>query len=103
MESYIYDNFWTTDLGYEIFTTRLNQITVGGRHKRSVKMDLYYDEKQELYIYSYKLNLSVLQYKKIASNITVQYLYNKEKKICAIYSNASNRKRMVEFKIMNIS
>ena len=102
MERYIYDNFWTTPFGYEIFTTRLNQITSGGRHKRSVKMDLYYDEKEELYIYSYKMNLSVLQYKKIASDITVQYLYNKENKICAMYSNSSARKRLVEFKIMNI-
>ena len=43
--------------------------------------------------------LLALGYTLIAKDIKVQYILNKERELCAIYSNASNRKRLVKFKV----
>ena len=99
MDKFQYDNFWIGESEYELLISRLGDIIPGGRSKRSVKMDLYYDDENELYIYAYRMYSLALGYTLIAKDIKVQYILNKERELCAIYSNASNRKRLVKFKV----
>ena len=97
MIKYQYDNFWIGGSDYKILLFRLGQIFPGGRHKRSVKMDLYLDQKNDKYIYVYKIDLNTLDYKLISTDIRVQYSLNGDSELCAMYNSSSARKKLIKF------
>jgi len=101
MSKYEYEDFWISETDYITMLDRLASIKPGGRSKRTMKMDQFYDEKNDKYIYSYRISLNLLGHKKITSNVTVEYLLDEDKELCAKYNSASRSIKLVKFKVMD--
>ena len=100
MSKYLYDNFWISKSDYLMLFLRFKKITLK-RHKRVVEMDLYYDSKKDIYIYTFGISLNTaLEYKLIQEKIKVRYLLNEDDQLCATYNNTTNRNKLVRFKII---
>ena len=100
MVRYQYDNFWIGESHYLMLFLRFKKITIK-RNKRVVEMDLYYDSKKDIYIYTFGMCLNpTLGYKLIQKNIKVRYIINDDGQLCAMYSNTTNRNKLVRFKII---